>query len=135
MPKSFPMASLIPIFLISSFIGASDSFPKVDADLAEYDAAVQKMNDAFVKIPVDADSKEWIAKKLQHMVDVDQYMRNFMDVMHTHEYTADEQKYFFEKFLPRWLGLDRQNTADLKSLLKTHSWFTISQFGKKCDHN
>src|SRR5437870_356740 len=112
---------------LASTVAAAETFPKVDADLAEYDAAIEKMNDGFAKVPGDSSSKDWIKKKLQHMVDIDQYMRKFsMSVAHEHEYTKAEQEYFFNQFMPRWLKLDRQNTADLKALLEKYSWFTIS---------
>jgi hypothetical protein len=70
------------------------------------------------------------------MVDIDQYMRKAaMSIPHDHQYSEAEQKYFWSQFMSRFMELDRQNTADLKSLLKTHSWFRISEFGKKCDNN
>jgi hypothetical protein len=129
-------AALVSLIL---FLGAStfaDSFPKVDADLAEYDAMIEKMKAAFASVPEDAASKDWIAKKLQHMVDIDQHMRKCsMSLPHERQYTEPEQTYFWSQFITRFMELDRQNTADLKSLLKTHSWFTISEFGKKCDNN
>jgi len=130
-------AALVSLFLFLCASTFADSFPKVDADLAEYDAAIEKMKAAFASVPEDTASKDWIAKKLQHMVDIDQHMRKFgTSAPHDHQYTKAEQEYFGSKFfMDRWLSLDRQNTTDLKSLLKTHSWFTISQFGKKCDNN
>jgi len=130
------LPALVSFFLFLCAGTFADSFPKVDADLAEYDAAIEKMKVAFASVPEDAASKDWIAKKLQHMVDIDQHMRKFyMSAPHDRQYTKEEQEYFFSQFSHRFQGLDRQNTADLKSLLKTYSWFTISQFGKKCDNN
>jgi hypothetical protein len=131
-------ANIILFFLTLLAAGGAvaESFPKVDADLAEYDAAIETMKAAFAGIPEDAASKDWIAKKLQHMVDIDQHMRKFgMSIPHERQYTEAEKKYFWSQFMNRFLDLDRQNTAELKSLLSTHSWFTISKFGKKCDHN
>jgi len=129
-------AALVSHFLFLCATALADSFPKVDADLAEYDAAIEKMNAAFAELPADPASKDWIAKKLQHMVDIDQHMRKCsMSLPHERQYTEAEQEYFWSQFANRFLELDRQNTADLKSLLKTHSWFTISEFGKKCDSN
>jgi hypothetical protein len=136
MPKAVPLHFLW-LVLFAATTSFADSFPKVDADLAEYDAAIEKMKAAFASVPEDAASKDWIAKKLQHMVDIDQHMRKAsMSIPHDHQYTEAEKAYFGSHFfLRRFMELDRQNTADLKSLLKTHSWFTISQFGKKCDNN
>src|SRR5204863_381197 len=100
-----------------------------------YDVAIEKMNEAFAKISGDSASKNWIRKKLQHMVDIDQYMRNFGGVAHDHQYTKSEQEYFFSQFLPRWRKLDGQNTADLKSLLQAYNWFTIGEWGRAADNN
>jgi hypothetical protein len=127
---------LVSLTLLAAGQALADSFPKVDADLAEYDAVIEKMKGAFASVPEDAASKDWIAKKLQHMVDIDQHMRKAsMSIPHDRQYSKLEQDYFWSQFITRFLDLDRQNTADLKSLLKTHSWFTISDFGKKCDKN
>src|SRR5262245_20530232 len=92
--------------LLVSRAAFADTFPKVDADLAENDAAIQKMKDDFDKIPGDATRKDWVKKKLQHMVDIDQHMRNSgMSLPHDHQYTKAEQDYFFHQFLPRWQQL------------------------------
>jgi hypothetical protein len=58
-----------------------------------------------------------------------------MSIAHEHEYTKAEQDYFLKEFMPRWLKLDQQNTADLKALLEMYSWFTISEWGKAADNN
>ena len=79
MPKALLVAT-VWLALFSGVRSFAESFPKVDADLAEYDAAIEKMNAAFASIPEDAASKDWIAKKLQHMVDIDQHMRKVLHV-------------------------------------------------------
>ena len=128
--------SVTVLALLMSRAALADTFPRVDADLAEYDAAIQKLKDEFAKIAGDATSKDWVKKKLQHMVDIDQHMRNSgMSLPHDHQYTKAEQEYFFKQFLPRWQQLDGNNTADLKTLLQTYSWFTISEWGKAADGN
>jgi hypothetical protein len=122
--------------LLISRAALADTFAKVDADLTKYDAAIQNMKDEFGKVAGDTSDKDWVKKKLQHMVDIDQHMRNFsMSVPHDHQYTKAEQDYFFKQFLPRWKQLDGNNTANLKSLLETYSWFTISAWGKAADSN
>lgn len=122
--------------LLVSCSALADPFPKVDADLAEYDAAIQKMKDEFGKVAGDSSDKDWVKKKLQHMVDIDQHMRSFsMSVPHDHQYTKAERDYFFKQFLPRWQQLDGTNTADLKTLLQVYAWFTISAWGKAADGN
>jgi hypothetical protein len=113
----------------------ANDFPRVDADLAQYDATAQKMTAEFGALPADPGNKDWVIKKLQCMVDVDQYMRRFPEVIYTRQYTADEKTDFYQKFGPRWQKLDSQNTADLRELLKLYSWFTVSEFGQVSDQN
>jgi hypothetical protein len=121
--------------LLISRAAVADTFQKIDADLAEYDSTVQKMKNEFAEAQGDSSNKDWGKKKLQHMVDIDQYMRKFSDVVHDHQYTKAEQEYFSKEFMPRWLKLDQQNTADLKALLQIYSWFTISEWGRVADGN
>jgi len=127
--KAFALVRIIGlslVLLVGTVVWA-DPFPKVDADLDVYDAAVQKMNDEFARIPADSNNQGWVIKKLQHMVDTDQYMRKFPAIIYSHQYTQEEQTYFFTKFGPKWQRLDQQNTTDLKSLLAIYSWFNISK--------
>jgi len=128
--------AVIVLSLLGSSVTFADAFPKVDADLAEYDSTVQEMKNEFAKVPGDSSNKDWVKKKLQHIVDIDQYMRNLsMSLPHDHQYTKAEQDYFFKEFLPRWQQLDGRNTADLKTLLDICSWFTISEWGRAADGN
>jgi hypothetical protein len=70
------------------------------------------------------------------MVDVDQYMRMYMETPAIRALSDAERFEFNQKFLPtRWQAVDARNTADLKELLKIHSWFTISEFGAEADKN
>lgn len=117
---------------ISSCILAS---PKVDTDLKEYDATVLKMRLAFAEIPGNPDDQEWIKKKLGHMVEVDQYMRLYPNVIYTHSYNKEETEEFLKKFMSRWTEVDDSNTQDVKELLKIYDWFKISKFGKEADSN
>ena len=114
--------------LLISRAALADTFPRVDADLAEYDAANQKMKDEFATIFGDATSKDWVKKKLQHMVDIDQHMRNSgMSLPHDHQYTKAEQDYFFKQFLQRWQQLASTTAIQL--------WFRVqakrSQFRRR----
>lgn len=128
--------SFVLALTLSVSVGAfAQSHPRIDADLAKYDAEIQRVNEAFAKLPADPSNREWVGKKLQHMVDTDQYMRKFPAVIHEHQYSDEERTYFFEKFGPRWQQLDQQNTINLKSLLTTYSWFSISEFGSVADQN
>lgn len=132
------MASLFRVALVAFAIlffdacAATCAEPpsKAAAAVAEFDAQIKTMQDEFARIPADARDKAWVQKKLQHMVDTDQYMRSFI-LPDTRELSQQEQ----QEIMDRWLKLDRQNTDDLKVLLKTYDWFTISQFGKQADGN
>src|SRR4051812_28906420 len=119
--------------LISANAAATD-FPRVDTDLAKYDAAVAKMQGDFAAVPGDANDQEWVKKKLQHMVDVDQYMRKFTP-RNEPQYTQEEHDHYQRTFFERWQKIDRQNTDELKALLTVHSWFKISEWGTAADRN
>jgi hypothetical protein len=112
-----------------------NSYPRVDADLKAFDQAVAEMNARFSQIHADPRNKEWVQKKLQHMIGVDQHMRNYVDVPFKNGYTKLEEKYFNEQFRPRWTSIDSSNTRDLKALLKIHGWFKVSEFGSITDQN
>ena len=135
--KSFNLTryGFLPLLLLSTASAFAEPFPKVDADLAQYDAEIQRMEGAFAEFPADPQNREWVGKKLQHMVDTDLYMRKFPAVVYDHKYSQEEQTYFFTKFGPKWQQLDQQNTTDLKSLLTIYSWFSISEFGAVADQN
>lgn len=109
--------------------------PRVDADLKAYDEKVEAMNREFSNIPADPMDKEWVKKKLQHMVDVDQYMRNQVDLPFRNKYSKEEQEYFWQQFMPRWERVDLSNTQGLKDLLKIYTWFKASEFGGQADLN
>ncbi len=104
------------------------------AALADFDATIQKMREEFAQVKGNSSEKDWLLKKLQHMVNMDQFMRN--QLIHfigpSDQQLDDEAR---SAVLKRWQQIDYENTIDLKALLKTHSWFTISQFGKKADSN
>jgi outer membrane lipoprotein-sorting protein len=66
-------ASVLLVIFASPAIFA-DTFPKVDTDLAEYDAAIQKMKDTFAKIKGDSSNKDWVKKALS------EYIARFKDI-------------------------------------------------------
>jgi hypothetical protein len=131
-----PLASRIGVLLTlaapSVTFAADPERPK--ADLALYDAAIAKMRTDFAQLPADMTDKEWVKRKLKHMVEIDQYTRRFTPPSEP-QCTQEERDYFQNEFVERWSKLDKQNTADLKVLLKTHSWFTVSEWGKAADNN
>ncbi len=123
------------IFLILFFLvtARASDFSRVDADVALFDATVAAKVEEFKKNPVDVHSIDWVRLKLAHMVDVDQYGRNYRATPYDRKYSREESKYFDEKFSGRAFRIDRLNTADLKWLLRVYDWFKISVFGAKAD--
>lgn len=133
------MTSIIIFFSLFSLSGcssaANSNLERVDNDLAKYDEKVEEMKFEFGQTYADPQSKEWVKLKLKHMVQVDQYMRKYLNTPYVNGYDIDEQKYFQTKFMPRFENLDKQNTAELKKLLAIYEWFSISKFGKQTDKN
>jgi len=112
------------------------AYDRVDEDLRSFDAKVFQMNNEFAKIPSDRNDIKWVKKKLQHMVDVDQYMRKFMTQWpYEKNYKSLENEYFDKEFRLRFKQVDSEHTQELKALIKTYQWFRISQFGKEADQN
>lgn len=116
-------------------IGPLVSFDRVDADLKVYEATVAKMKSDFGAVPANPQDREWVKKKLAHMVAVDQFMRKFPAVIYEKKYTDKEMKFFWSKFMEKFRTVDLENTVDLKALLVIHGWFRISVFGEKADDN
>jgi hypothetical protein len=113
-------------------VSASD-FPRVDEDIAAYNQHIAQLEQEFAKRPPAPKDKEWVKAKLRYMADVDQYTRRMSEVPVRRKYT-DEELRQFNQHVP-YATVDRQNTADLKELLKIYPWFTISEFGWEADKN
>lgn len=109
--------------------------PRVDADLKSFDESVAKLEKDLDPGPPDPASKDWVAKKLRLMTQVDQFMRHRVDLPFKQGYSKDEESYFWSLFGPRWEKIDTDNTAALKELLKARDWFKISEFGAEGDEN
>lgn len=73
----------------------------MDSDLNEFDMHVAALKESFPRTPSNSSDKEWIKAKLAHMVEVDQYMRKYSQVVHEHNYSDQERNYFSLKFGPR----------------------------------
>jgi hypothetical protein len=112
----------------------ADEFPRVTADLEAYDDRVASLEAGFAKLPADPHDRTWVKAKLKHMVEVDQYMREYSQVPFSHSYTDPERQNFYARFSERrWQALDARNTADLKVLLQIHGWISIGTFGEQAD--
>ena len=73
------MKRWIIVMLCGAGMASASEFPKVDAALAECDARVAQIRQEFAKTPAAPGDKAWITARLQHLVDVDQYVRKFYD--------------------------------------------------------
>jgi hypothetical protein len=110
-------------------------YPRVDEDLAPFDLRVAQLKQEFAKTPPAPNDKEWVKAKLKHMVDIDQYVRQPFDIPEVRKYSEEERAEFWRRISVRFMGIDRENTAELKKLLKIYPWFTISEFGPEANQN
>ena len=125
---------LCSLMFLGSFAIEASTYPKVDAAIAKYDQKIAGLNSAFATIPADLNDKKWVEKKLDHMVEIDQYMRDFaVNTPFRDSYSNEEKTEFSNQIMPKWGQIDSQNTADMKAMLKRYEWFTISAFGSHCD--
>jgi len=112
--------------------GPASSFPRVDADLAAYDAEVKRRNSSF-RPTETATPAEAVQQELAHMFAIDQYMRKQVDLPHRRGYDEAETFYFRLQFSPRWDEIDLANTKRVKQFIDEHGWLTISRFGPQAD--
>jgi hypothetical protein len=68
--------AIIVLTLCSLTLRAEES-ARVTADLKIYDDHVAVLEAEFSKLQADLHDRTWVKAKLQHMVDVDQYMRKY----------------------------------------------------------
>lgn len=127
-----------PLLTIPSPVSAEepDSPPSVVAEaLGAFDQKIRELRQGFAERPAAPEDAAWVREKLAHMVEVDQYMRNYFSLPYEKDFTEAQRQEFSERFMPRWQEVDETNTAELKELLEIHGWFTISQHGKEADDN
>lgn len=122
----------LSIFLFASVSLAS---PRVDDDLRKYDDKIAEMERQFSAVAADPNDKDWVKKKIQHMYDMDQYMRAYKGTPYEQGYSDDEKKEFIQRFRTKFTEMDKRNTRELKDLLKTYRWFTRSEFDEQTDKN
>lgn len=127
------MKTWMLVMLFGAGVAMASEQPKVDALLAECDAHLAGLEAAFAARPAGSDEKARIKARLGHMVEVDQYIRKF--TMADRGLSPAENVALSRQVGSRMSAVDTANTAELKSLLKTHSWFTISGFGPDADRD
>ncbi len=107
----------------------------VHSDIQKYDHFMtQKKRELSQKLKIKT-GHDWVKAKLKAMVTLDQYTRNFMQTTKDNDYSHREEQNFYKEFIPRMEKIDKQNTKDLKKIIKKYGWPKISTFGKKADHN
>ena len=67
---------LLAAFLTIAQVAHASNYSQVDADI---------LNSAFNQIPANPPDPEWVKTKLQHSVDVDQYMRKYSSTPYDQE--------------------------------------------------
>jgi len=127
------MKTWLLVIICGTGVAMASEHPKVDAVLAECDAHLASLEAAFAARPAESDEKARIKARLGHMVEVDQYLRNF--TMHDRGLSPAENVALNQQVANRMSAVDSVNTAELKNLLKTRSWITISEFGPDADRD
>jgi hypothetical protein len=126
------MTSLLFLWVVLAVDPAVPS--RVEAEVGVVLAEIAALEASFAE-PAQPENKEWVQKKLAHMVAVDQLFRNAEQRVLDKGYSAEERKLFSERVWAQGSEIDKANTATLKELLKIHRWFTVSAFGKEADKN
>lgn len=109
---------------------------RVENDMKIFAQTIAEKRQTFAQIPTNPQEKPWVIKKIEHMVDVDQYLRGVaVNWEHDKKYSKDESECFWNLLHPQWEQIDSSNTSDLKELMKIYGWFKISEFGEQTSVN
>lgn len=109
-------------------------YSRVEADIRVYDEYISEAEKKFNQTPANPKDISWVKAKIAHMVEVDQYMRRYLDTPYHHKYSEEEKSEFTRLFNTRFNELDQKNTKDIKELLRIYPWFSISKFGEITDN-
>jgi hypothetical protein len=131
MKKSMLLATVL-CFGTAIAASASD-YPRVDEDIQSVDERLAFLRHGFASHPVAPKDKEWVKRKLQHMIDLDATARDIFEIPVQRHYTDDERADFMRRMDERRVQIDRQNVADLQKLLELYHWFPVSEFGAGAD--
>jgi hypothetical protein len=139
-PQTFgrrPVMKRLALLATALFFGvaAASDYPRVDEDIQYVDQRITFLREGFAKHPVAINDKEWVKRKLQHMVDIGSVARDIFDTPVQRQYSADERIEFMRQMDERRSTIDRQNSVDFKKLLELYAWFPISQFGAATDED
>jgi hypothetical protein len=101
--------------------------------LKQYDEEVARLEAKFTE-PADPTDREWVKRKLAHMVVVDQFMRNY-SMSAAQQLEGDARDVFMKRFAARFEAVDGANTKELVALMERYPWFTIQEFGEEASRN
>lgn len=109
---------------------------KIDHDLRSIAASIGQLTRAFNREAAFLEDNEWVKAYLLYMVDVDQLaVGHAFDspFLKDNHYTDEEKDAFVRAFIPRLLRINEDHADALKELMKTHEWFSVSEFGKEAE--
>lgn len=135
---SLPRFVLLAALATSPLLAAEElpnaTVAEARSELAALFAQVDALARGFTA-PEDRADKEWVKKRLAHLVEVDQAIRKAMSNPKLGSWDAAARQTFLDGVTARMADWDAATTAELKGLLAVHRWFTVSEFGKEADKN
>jgi hypothetical protein len=116
--------------------GSQAATPDPAASLVErHDKRVAELSAEFEKTPAAPNDVEWVKKKLEHMVAIDQIARTLTSGPDMSSLTTEQRDAANSLLIARMTRIDAANLADFKKLLEIHGWFNRSRFGERADFN
>jgi hypothetical protein len=123
------------ILFLNVCLTAQANCGRVLEEIRGMEEKIRLMKRIFEQDPPDVHSPLWAARKISHMVEVDQYVRLRGGAIPAEKnFFSEESASFRAEVHARFGRVDQDNTFDLKHLLKIHGWFSISKFGEKTSH-
>lgn len=130
MSKALLVLSLASALSFATKVAANQS--KVEVEIASF---LEAMNHKTLEFENDGDwaDIEWVKKKLAHMVEIDQFMRNESMAAHEKGLDAQEAEEYRKRFQPIYKKVDETHTLEMKRIIDIHGWPVISKFGKEAE--
>lgn len=116
-------------------VEASDFSPAASAFLEEFRAEIKaRRTPKHPRLGEDM-SAESVDKRLQEMVDLDQYARNsFNGAVSLGLEPAEEERVFSEIGMAT-MSIDEDHTKELQTFVRANGWITQSAYGDVASHN
>lgn len=104
-------------------------------DIDAFDRELARRRESYAAAHVDLSTRPGVKRYLAHLFDVDQYARRYTQTPWQHGYGAtDDEKLFFDEFVPRLREIDAASRDALKKLLDRWGWFKRSEWGDEADN-